>query len=112
MGDLTREDLIEILYQCLAGQMRALKTMRRGVSEGKRRGPRNERSNMALVEDILKSNEGPLHVEQIIQIAQSKFHRTLSRESLVSALTKKVLDENVFCRVDRNTFDLIERHRD
>jgi hypothetical protein len=66
---------------------------------------------MSVVEDILRGAKEPLHIEKIIQIAQAKFHRTLSRESLVSALTKKVLDDNVFCRVDRNTFDLIERHR-
>ena len=111
MSDLTREDVLEILHRCLEGQMKALRSLRRGAPGEKRRGPRGKRSNMALVEDILRSAQGPLHVEQIIQIAQTRFHRALSRESLVSALTKKVLDENVFCRVDRNTFDLIQRHR-
>jgi hypothetical protein len=111
MGELTRDDVIEILHKCLEGQLKALRTLRKGTPGEKRRGPRGRKSNMSVVEDILKSAQGPLHVEQIIQTAQSRFHRALSRESLVSALTKKVLDENVFCRVDRNTFDLIERHK-
>ena len=111
MGELTRDEIVEILYKCLEGQMKALRALRKGAPGEKRRGPRSRKSNMSVVEDILRSAQGPLHVEQIIQIAQSRFHRTLSRESLVSALTKKVLDENVFCRVERNTFDLIERHR-
>jgi hypothetical protein len=33
----------------------------------------------------------------------------LSRDSLVSALTKKVLDQHTFCRTAPNTFDLLHR---
>ncbi len=36
-------------------------------------------------------------------------HRPLRRESLVSALTKKVLDHHTFTRTAPNTFDLLHR---
>lgn len=111
MGELTREDVIEILQECAEAQLKALRKLRKGTLLPKRAALKGRKSNMSVVEDILRSAQGPLHIEQIIQIAQTRFHRTLSRESLVSALTKKVLDENVFCRVERNTFDLIERHK-
>jgi hypothetical protein len=52
---------------------------------------------MDVVCDVLAAAPGPLHIDQI------------SRESLVSALTKKVLDQNTFCRTAPNTFDLINR---
>lgn len=111
MSELTREDMLEVLQKCTEAQLKVLRTMRKTTPGVTRSTPRGRKSNMSVVEDILRSAHGPLHIEQIIQAAQARFHRALSRESLVSALTKKVLDENVFCRVDRNTFDLIERHR-
>ena len=48
-------------------------------------------------------------VNEILQKAAQRYGKKLGREFLVSALTKKVLDEHTFCRVARNTFDLRER---
>jgi hypothetical protein len=42
-------------------------------------------------------------------MANQSYGVKLSRESLVSAITKKVLDQNTFCRTAPNTFDLINR---
>ncbi len=103
------EDLLEILTVAAEGQLRALRALRR--RQLRPATPRRaEKSNIAIVEDILRSASGPLHVAQILTRAQARFQRPLSRESLVSALTKKVLDRHTFCRVGRNTFDLLERH--
>lgn len=104
----SREDLLEILTVAAQGQLRALRALRRRQlrpepSSGKRR------SHIAVVEDILRSSPGPLHISQILSVAQERYQLQLSRESLVSALTKKVLDRNTFSRVGRNTFDLLDR---
>jgi hypothetical protein len=104
----SREDLLEILTVAAQGQLRALRALRR------RQRPlepdsEKRRSHIAIVEDILRSSPGPLHISQILTQAQERYQLQLSRESLVSALTKKVLDRNTFCRVGRNTFDLLER---
>jgi len=64
---------------------------------------------MAIVYDILIAAKGPLHIQEIMERAQKDFHRQLHRESMVSALTKKVLDQNTFTRTAPNTFDLIQR---
>jgi hypothetical protein len=64
---------------------------------------------MDIVHDILVAAKGPLHVREIIQRAQKDHRRPLRRESLVSALTKKVLDQNTYCRTAPNTFDLFSR---
>jgi hypothetical protein len=108
MSDLSRECIIEILEKSWEGQLRALRSLRR-AQQPKQVTRKGKKSNMSVVEDILRSARGPLHIDEIIRQAQARFDRQLSRESLVSALTKKVLDENTFCRVDRNTFDLIHR---
>ena len=108
MSDLSRECIIEILEKSLEGQLRALRSMRR-AQQPRVATRKGKKSNMSIVEDILRSARGPLHIDEIIRQAHSRLGRQLSRESLVSALTKKVLDENTFCRVDRNTFDLLIR---
>jgi len=48
-------------------------------------------------------------LNEIIRRAQQLHQRPLRRESLVSALTKKVLDQNTFTRTAPNTFDLLQR---
>jgi hypothetical protein len=108
MSDVTREELLNIFEKIAEGQLRAVRTLRR---DGRPRGPhkRQGTSNISIVEDILKAKAGPLHINEIIQIAAKRYGKKLSRESLVSALTKKVLDEQTFCRVARNTFDLRQR---
>ena len=47
--------------------------------------------------------------QDILAQAQQRFRRKLRRESLVSALTKKVLDGQTFVRTAPNTFDLLHR---
>ncbi len=103
-----REDLLEILTVAAEGQLRALRSLRRRQHRPEP-GSEKHRSHIAIVEDILRSARGPLHISQILAQAQERYQLRLSRESLVSALTKKVLDRNTFCRVGRNTFDLLER---
>ena len=64
---------------------------------------------MDIVYDILLAAKGPLHITEILQRAKKDHHRPLRRESLVSALTKKVLDRQTFTRTAPNTFDLLQR---
>ena len=108
MSDLTREELLNILEKATEGQLRAVRALRRATRQPVSR-TRKSKSNISIVEDILKAHRGPLHIDDILQKAAQSYGRKLSRESLVSALTKKVLDEQTFCRVARNTFDLRQR---
>lgn len=104
----SREDLLEIPTVAAEGQLRALRALRRRQLRPKP-GSEKRRSHIAIVEDILRSSPGPLHISQILTLAQQRYQLHLSRESLVSALTKKVLDRHTFSRVGRNTFDLLDR---
>jgi hypothetical protein len=104
----SREDLLEMLTTAAEGQLRALRALHRRFHRPEP-SPEKRRSNIAIVEDILRSAPGPLHISQILSQAQERYQVHLSRESLVSALTKKVLDRHTFCRVGRNTFDLLDR---
>jgi len=109
MKPLTKNDLIEVLENSALAQLRALRALRRSEQRPATSPGAKRKSNMDIVYDILLAAKGPLHVHDIIQRAQKDFHRPLHRESLVSALTKKVLDQNTFCRTAPNTFDLLKR---
>lgn len=104
--NLTRDDLVNVLEVMLEGQLRAVRAQR-GGSRPVRRRRDGRKSNIQLVFDILAEAHGPLHVNEIISIAAEVHGTVLKRESLVSALTKKVLDRRTFCRVGPNRFGLL-----
>ena len=109
MNPLTKSDLLEILENSTLAQLRALRALRR--SQDRKRPPSapDRKSNMDIVHDILTAAKGPLHVTEIILRAKKDHRRQLRRESLVSALTKKVLDQNTYSRTAPNPFDLLSR---
>lgn len=63
-------------------------------------------SNLTIVEDILQNSGQPLHISKIIQIAQKDYGVNLERDSIVSALIKKINAGKMFLRVAPNTFAL------
>jgi hypothetical protein len=107
MPDETREVILETLEAVLEAQLHAVRKLRRGhprKSEGEFPQPR--RSHMSTVEDILLSAAAPLHISEIIERAKIHFAQSLDRESLVSALTKRVARKDRFVRTAPNTFAL------
>ena len=87
-----------------------LKTIRQFLrqEEPPRFRPRGRgRSQMSIVYDILLSANRPLHINEIITRAKEDFHVNLDRESLVSAITKKVKSGRMFMRVAPNTFKVL-----
>jgi hypothetical protein len=105
---LHREDLLEILETTTHAQLRALRLLRRPAPERAQAAPPPQ-SSMALVQTLLAQAGQPLHIDEIIARARKQYGRQLRRDSLVSALTKKVLDQNTFRRTAPNTFDLLKR---
>jgi hypothetical protein len=110
---LTRDDLLDVLELALKGQLSALRASRRAQAGIARRGPRaGKRSNIAIVKDILEAAGQPLHINEIIAIAHRDHGVEFKRESIVSALAKKVLDRNLFRRAGRNVFGLLGAEED
>jgi hypothetical protein len=97
-----RDIILESMVELLEAQVRALKRLR-GSPEAEK--PRNKsRSQLGIVLDILWKAGRPLHVSEIIAEAEKAFGVKLERESLVSALSKKVMKGDRFIRTDKNTF--------
>jgi hypothetical protein len=61
-------------------------------------------SNIDMVIDILQRAQRPLHVSEIITQVKAKYAVELDRESLVSALVKKVHRHQGLSRTAPNTF--------
>ncbi len=63
-------------------------------------------SNMNMTIDILRRAPRPLHISEIITQVKAKYGVTLDRESLVSALVKKVHRRQGLSRSAPNTFTI------
>jgi len=70
------------------------------------RQPRKRTSNIQIVHNVLNSAGHPLHVADIIQMAQELYQVKLDRDSIVSALLKKIKAGQTFIRTAPNTFAL------
>ena len=109
MSEEIRKVILETVETVLDAQLRAVRRLRRGevpaqTSAGKNR--RRSRSKMNIVEDLLIEARQPLHISAIIEQAKSRFNQVLDRESLVSALSKRVSRKDRFVRTGPNTFGL------
>jgi hypothetical protein len=101
-----REIILETMVEMLTAQVRALKKLQGSIKADK--SPKKSTSQINLVLDILKRAGRPLHISEIIERAEKMFAAKLERESLVSALSKKVIKGDSFLRTDKNTFALKE----
>jgi hypothetical protein len=50
-----------------------------------------------------------MHIDAIVEQAQKQFQRHIDKESIVSALTKRVKRQDRFLKTAPNTFGLIAR---
>ena len=91
----------------LKSQLRTVREILREGDTPARKPRRKGRSQMSVVYDILLAAQKPLHITDIIARAKQNFGVGLDRESIVSALTKKVKSDRMFKRVKPNTFAVL-----
>ena len=103
-----REVILEAMETGLEAQLRAVRRLRRPLSP--ENPPRAEKgmSQTDIAYDILKKARRPLHVGELIERAAKLHGARLDRESLVSALVKRVARGDRFVRTEPNTFALRE----
>ena len=108
MNDASKEIKEAILSAMEAGLSAQLKAIRQLQNELDKPQPKPQKSmsQMDMVHDILLSIQKPLHISEIIEQLQNRFGVTIDRESLVSALSKKVAHKDRFSRTWKNTFAL------
>jgi len=59
---------------------------------------------LAIVEEILKNAGHPLHINEIVKIARHTYDIDLNRDSVTSAIAKKIKTGSNFVRTSPNTF--------
>ena len=102
MADI--DQYLEIKRELLQAQLRVVyRHQRKTVPHGQKV---KRTSNLTIVEDILQNSDQALHISKIIQIAQKDYGVNLDRDSIVSALIKKINAGKLFVRVAPNTFAL------
>jgi hypothetical protein len=114
-NDTIRLAVLEATEASLAAQLKAIRSLRiakqsPGAQSLLPAPPSRSkgRSHIDMTYDILVDAANPLHVSEIILRIAARFNVRVDRESLVSALSKRVARADRFKRTDKNTFALIE----
>jgi hypothetical protein len=94
-------------YESLfVAQLRTLRQLKSPKPKKSKRTEDKGMSNMSMAIDILRRSQRPLHISEIIAQVKTKYGVTLDRESLVSALVKKVHRRQGLSRPAPNTFEI------
>ncbi len=104
----TFEKLLELQKELLQAQLKTIYRYQQKIPLHDKQLKRT--SKLDIVEDILLSANQPLHISKIIKIAQDDYRVTLERDSIVSALIKKIKAGIRFVKVAPNTFALKKDH--
>jgi len=106
MEPKTPEWFLSLYERLLSAQLRTIRQLKSHKVRKAKRVEGKSMSNMDMAIDILKRAQEPLHISQIIVQVKAKHGVTLDRESLVSALVKKVHRHQGLVRSAPNTFAL------
>ncbi len=94
-------------YESLfSAQLRAIRQMKSPKPRKTGGTQKKGMSQMYMAIDILQRAQSPLHISEIIAQVKTKYGVTLDRESLVSALVKKVHRHQGLSRTAPNTFQI------
>jgi hypothetical protein len=105
-----RNDLIDILESVTRAQLKTLRRLRHASlaeSSASEVKPLKSRSQIDMVCDILRSAGRPMHISEIMTLVTKRYGVTLDRESIVSAITKRVARKDRFIRTGPNQFSVL-----
>jgi len=105
---IIKNTILNTIEASLEAQLRAVRRLKAGEKDVKPRSSRKGMSQVDMAYDILIKTGTPLHVSEIITRIKQVHGRKVDRESLASALIKKVHRRNRFVRSDKNVFGLME----
>lgn len=100
------EWLLSFYESLFSAQLRTVRQLKSPKPKRTRPTDAKSMSNMDMALDILRRAQRPLHVSEIIAQVKTKHGVALDRESLVSALVKKVHRRQGLSRTAPNTFQI------
>jgi acyl carrier protein len=99
------QEYLKINQKVLEAQLKAINELLQQLSPVKVK----RKTQTELVFNILNDVDSSLHIKEIISLVKQKYDVELDRETIVSAIAKKIAKGILFKRVAPNTYDLIER---
>jgi len=102
--DAIEAAVLHAIEVSLEAQLKAVRRLRSGPSEA--RPQRKGMSQVDMAYDILKRAGRSLHISEIIERIEKVHGQRVERDSLVSALAKKVSRSDRFVRSEKNVFAL------
>jgi hypothetical protein len=97
------DGLLNLYESLLSAQLRVVRQLK-SPKPKKPKGEKEGMSNIDMALDILRQSGQPLHISEILAQVKTKYKITLDRESLVSALVKKIHRLKGLSRTAPNTF--------
>jgi hypothetical protein len=110
MPNNIRDDLLEVFEAISKAQLNTLRRLRRSAGQQAPPGGAKTAKRMShvdMVYDILRSVGRPLHVSEILTRVAKRYGVSLDRESIVSALAKRIARKDRFVRTAPNTFSVL-----
>lgn len=108
--DEARSVILEVVEVCLEAQLKAIRKLHgKDVNDAGRTDKPKEKRNRSqpgMAVEVLRKAGKPLHINDIVDEIGKSFGVKTERDTLVSALTKKVVKGDTFIRTNRNTFYL------
>lgn len=105
-----RDDLIDILESVARAQLKTLRRLRRPAIQNSAHSEAKTSRRMSQIDiayDILHAAGRPMHISEIMNLAAKRYGATLDRESIVSAITKRVARKDRFMRTGPNQFSTL-----
>ena len=109
--DYSNPELLEVLDAALTAALREIRRARARSPlpvTAESLTAHESTSNVKACIDILTNAQGPLHISVLLAELDKRGNHT-TRDSLVSALSKKLAPHGPFCRTAPNTFGLAAR---
>jgi len=97
------ESYIQYQKEITESKLKVINRFQKGIKPTTKRT-----SKIEIAKNVLHIAGRPLHVSEIIQLAKRDFKVDLDRDSIVSAILKKVKAGKSFIRTSPNTFALKE----
>ncbi len=111
MDSKTPEWFLSFYENLFSAQLRAVRQLKSPKLKKPKRKENEGMSNMAMAVDMLRRAQKPLHISEIIAQVKANYGVALDRESLVSALVKKVHRRQGLSRSAPNTFEIKAEER-
>jgi hypothetical protein len=104
------EQFLNIHESMLRAQINVIRQFRREAGiESVQPKPEKGMSQVDMIYDILRTSNEPIHIDQLIAAAQEKFKIKMDKESVVSALAKRIKRHDRFVKTAPNTYFLIDQ---